>query len=52
MKLETKLVIYLSLLAIIDVFIPLPIMAIFLIYVVLNRPSWFRKMVSDIYSEY
>ena len=50
MKLETKLIIYLCLLAIVDVFIPIPIVAIILIYVLLNKPAWFKKMVLDIYS--
>ena len=51
MKFETKLIIYLCLLAIADIFIPIPIMAIFLIYIILDKPTWFKKMVLDIYSE-
>jgi hypothetical protein len=50
MKLETKLILNMCLFAVIDIFIPIPIMAIFLIYIILNKPPWFKKMVSDIYS--
>jgi hypothetical protein len=50
MNLQTKLLIYLCLFAIIDIVIPIPIMSILLIYVLLNKPPWFSKMVSDIYN--
>jgi hypothetical protein len=36
-------------LGIVDVVIPVPIVAIILITVVLQRPTWFTDMVRDIY---
>ncbi|MBN2423964.1 MAG: hypothetical protein JXR46_00090 [Calditrichaceae bacterium] len=50
MDLKTKLIIYLALLAIIDMIIPIPFTALLLIYVILNRPPWFIQYVNGIYS--
>ena len=49
MKTKTKILIHLILLAIFDLIIPLPITAVILIYVLFNRPVWFKKYVKDIY---
>jgi len=49
MDLETKLIIYLIGFALFDIIIPVPITAILMIYVILNKPPWFYKIVSDIY---
>lgn len=49
MKTRTKLIIYLSILALIDMIIPIPFTALMLIYVILEKPAWFRDLVSDIY---
>jgi hypothetical protein len=49
MKTNSKLLIYLILFAIIDTVIPVPITAIILIYVLLEKPDWFEKLVTQIY---
>ena len=51
MKMNTsrKILIYLILFAIFDTVIPVPVTAIILIYVVLEKPDWFEKLVGEIY---
>jgi hypothetical protein len=51
MKLENKILIYLILFAIFDLIIPVPITAIILIYVLFEKPPWFKKLVSQIYNK-
>jgi hypothetical protein len=50
MNIKTKSLIFLIILGIIDVVIPIPILGVILIYVVLQRPPWFTKVVQEIYS--
>jgi hypothetical protein len=50
MKTKTKIMVYLSVLAILDMLIPIPFTALILIYVVLERPAWFEKIFTEIYS--
>ena len=52
MKTNTKTLIYLSILALLDMIIPIPFTALLLIYVILKKPAWFRNLVADIYSPY
>jgi hypothetical protein len=49
MKIKTKIMLYLSILALLDMVIPIPFTALMLIYVIYEKPSWFRKLVKDIY---
>ena len=49
MNAKTKILLKLIGLGIVDVVIPVPILAIILITVVLQRPAWFTDMVRDIY---
>lgn len=49
MNAKTKALLTLIGLGIVDVVIPVPILAIILITVVLQRPAWFTDMVRDIY---
>jgi len=49
MKTSRKILIYLILFAVIDTVIPVPITAIILIYVLLEKPDWFEKLVGQIY---
>jgi hypothetical protein len=49
MRIKTQVLIGLIALGLIDVVIPIPILALILIYVVLQRPTWFTDMVHDIY---
>ena len=51
MTIKTKSLVYLVFLAIVDTMIPFPILGVILIYVVLQRPPWFRKFVTEIYNE-
>jgi len=46
---KTKLLIGLILLGLADVLIPIPITCGILIYVLLQKPPWFREMVGKIY---
>jgi hypothetical protein len=49
MNTSRKILIYLILFAIIDTVIPVPITAIIMIYVLLEKPAWFKKLVGEIY---
>lgn len=49
MKIKTQIVIYLSILALFDLIIPIPFTALMLIYVIFEKPAWFRNLVTDIY---
>ena len=50
MKTQTKLLLYLIVLSLVDTFIPIPITGIILIYVLYQKPDWFSKIISDIYN--
>jgi hypothetical protein len=49
MNLKTKILISLLALALVDMVIPIPFTTILLLYVLIEKPAWFRKMVSDVY---
>lgn len=49
MNFKTRTLLILTLMSIIDVVVPLPIIGIVLIYVVLNRPPWFLGVLEKIY---
>jgi hypothetical protein len=49
MSTKNQVLISLIGLGIVDTVIPLPIVAIILIYVTLQKPPWFTAMVRDIY---
>lgn len=46
---KSKCLMALIFLGIVDVLIPLPILGLFLIYVVLQRPPWFMDVAKEIY---
>ena len=50
MKINTKIMIYLSILALFDMIIPIPFTALILIYVIFEKPAWFRNLVIEIYN--
>ena len=50
MKTATKVLICLLILAILDAVIPIPFTTIMLIYVVIEKPDWFKNMVAEIYN--
>jgi len=49
MQTKTKILLYLILLAVTDTIIPIPITSMILIYVLYQKPDWFRNAVNDIY---
>jgi len=51
MKSTNKVLPYLIILTILDTFIPIPFTGILLIYVLLEKPVWFRDLVSEIYTQ-
>jgi hypothetical protein len=51
MSAKSNLIISLIALGIVDVIIPIPILGIILIYVVLQKPTWFRDAVRSVYND-
>ena len=51
MTIKAKSLIALILMAMVDAVIPLPIIGAVLIYVVLQKPPWFSRVVREIYLE-
>jgi hypothetical protein len=49
MNTQSKTILILILLGVVDVLIPIPVIGLILIYVVIQRPSWFQDLVKDIY---
>ena len=49
MQTKTKVLLYLILLAVTDTIIPIPITGMLLIYVLYQKPAWFRELVDDVY---
>ena len=47
---KTKSLMYLSILALLDMIIPIPFTALALIYVILEKPPWFESLVTEIYN--
>jgi hypothetical protein len=50
MKTKTKVLLYLSILALVDMIIPIPFTALMLIYVIIEKPVWFKNLVTEIYN--
>ena len=50
MKTGTKTAMFLLVLAFFDTVIPVPITAGILLYVLLEKPAWFRKRVDEVYA--
>ena len=49
MQIKTRILTYLIIFAVFDMIIPIPLTSIILIYVVLEKPDWFKNLVSEIY---
>jgi len=49
MNIRTKTIFVLILLGIVDVVIPIPIIGLMLIYVIVQKPSWFLDLAQEIY---
>jgi len=50
MTLRGRLILGLIILAILDMVVPIPFTALLLLYVILEKPPWFKKWVHDIYA--
>ena len=50
MNLKIKILSVLIILAIVDAVIPIPFTTILLIYVLMEKPPWFKKLTIDIYN--
>jgi len=51
MRANTNILIYLIIFALLDMIIPVPFAAILLIYVLLEKPLWFKKLVAEVYKQ-
>ncbi len=49
MRKQSKLILVLAVLCLIDLVIPVPILGLILIYAVLEKPDWFRDLVQEVY---
>jgi len=49
MKTRTKILLYLLVLCLVDAVIPIPIIGVILLYVMYQKPVWFKEMVTDIF---
>ncbi|HSQ86319.1 MAG TPA: hypothetical protein VLM43_16525 [Desulfobacterales bacterium] len=49
MNIQNKTILILVLLGLVDILIPIPIIGLILIYVVIQKPSWFMDLVQEIY---
>ncbi len=49
MKTTTKILIFLIALAVADIVIPVPIATFMLIYVLYQKPAWFRDLLEEVY---
>lgn len=50
MSIQTRTLLTLILLGIVDALIPIPILGLVLIYVVLQKPTWFAELAREIYN--
>jgi hypothetical protein len=48
---RNRVLVWLAGLGLVDILIPVPIVALTLAYVVLERPPWFRRLVAEVYDE-
>ncbi len=49
MSTKTQILIYIIVLAVFDTIIPIPVTAFVLIYVLYQKPHWFKEWVDEIY---
>jgi hypothetical protein len=49
MNIRTKSILVLILLGMVDLVIPIPIIGLMLIYVIVQKPSWFLDLAQEIY---
>ena len=51
LKTKSKCLIALILLGIVDTVLPVPILVVILLYVLTQKPPWFKELVREIYAE-
>jgi hypothetical protein len=49
MSIKTQILIYIIILAVFDTIIPIPVTGLMLIYVLYQKPMWFKEWVDEIY---
>ena len=49
MSINTRILLYIAVLAVFDTVIPIPLTAMVLIYVLFQKPRWFRQWVEAVY---
>jgi hypothetical protein len=49
MSTSTKILIFLIVMALADILIPIPIATFLLIYVLYQKPVWFKELVEEVY---
>ena len=49
MSKKVQMIVYIIVLAVCDTIIPLPITALVFIYVIFQKPPWFRDWIDEIY---
>ena len=49
MKTTNKILIFLIAMALVDIVIPVPIAVFMLIYVLYQRPPWFKDLLDEVY---
>lgn len=50
MKFKTKQLVFLIVFALFDTIIPIPFTAFLLIYVLVEKPPWFKRWVENLYN--
>mgnify|MGYP001818800940 FL=1 len=50
MSIQTKTLMFLIILGLVDMVIPVPILGLILVYVVIQKPPWFADLVGKIYA--
>ena len=49
MNTKSRLLLYIIVLAVLDAIIPIPFSALILLYVLIEKPTWFKNWVDEIY---
>ena len=50
MKTKTKVLTFLVIMGIFDTITPIPIIGLILLHVMLDRPPWFKNLVTEVYA--
>jgi len=51
MSIKTKTIIALIILGLVDIIVPIPIVALILMYVIIKKPTWFMDVSRGIYKQ-